>query len=65
VTDLARLDGPGAAALSDQLVGVYRAAMGPAPSTAPWASRSSATAPFGWHDADRVVLGAELPPPGS
>jgi hypothetical protein len=31
VTDLSRLDGPGAAAVSDQLVAVYRAAMGAAP----------------------------------
>jgi hypothetical protein len=31
VTGLARLDGPGAAAVSDQLVAVYRAAMGAAP----------------------------------
>jgi hypothetical protein len=31
VTDLTRLDGPGAAAVSDQLVATYRAAMGAAP----------------------------------
>ena len=31
MTDLARLDGRGAAAVSDQLVAVYRAAMGAAP----------------------------------
>jgi len=31
VTDLTRLDGPGAAAVSDQLVAVHRAAMGAAP----------------------------------
>ena len=31
MTDLTRLDGPGAAAVSDQLVAVYRAAMGAAP----------------------------------
>ena len=31
MTDLTRLDGPGAAAVSDQLVAVHRAAMGAAP----------------------------------
>ena len=104
MTDLARLDGPGAAAVSDQLVAVYRAAMGAAPFfetevESGWfaeelageveeagyrcwvATEDDLDTParalyrslgfqelghgtLGWHDADRVVLGAELPQPG-
>jgi hypothetical protein len=88
VTDLASLDGPAAAAVSEQLVAAYRAAMGAAPffeteveagTDRAWpithdqdtparalhrslGFRQLGHGPLGWRDADRVVLGAELPP---
>jgi hypothetical protein len=76
VTDLARLDGPGAAAVSDQLVAVYRAAMGAAPFfetevESGWFAEELAgeVEEAGYRcwvatEDDRVVLGAELPQPG-
>jgi hypothetical protein len=74
MTELARLDGPGTAAVSDQLVAVcWVAGDGDrawlvthdldTPARALYRSlgfRELGRGPLGWHDAERVVLGADL-----